>query len=492
MSTASDVANAPVRENKPSISPYWYRGIILLVCTGLAFYDTFAQIFADAEDGAASYSLTALLMSVVLIAGLDRRHIRALNIHDREVDIIIGIMALVLAVSVKIELLPRFVLWDVLLRLDRCALLIFLFGACGLFYGMRATLYFWPGWLLLFLYGAPVFLITSVIFGGGWTGPAMATVIGLAFAIAVAADRKPLPSLVVGMVTFGLGAAITYAVASIVGPDVTPPMQTTQLPGVVATLIVVANKLQKNPRQWFFRRREPAVRSVKWATALVLIASVVMALGNLARSPAETPILNDGPQEVSSAGVATPAGWTVTDTTTYTWAPRYFGPGSSLQREMMTADSDNPQWDSEGRERTVAVDTLRAAEHYQARTFGNETLYSTVNGRQSDPVIVDLGHDVQAEVYTILDESDFLTYTKLTFAWTREDDVVENISVIAVDDHRPEAHFPALAPSLGRLLTQIVTILFRGNAVTIDSNTTFKDLDLVTDVGRGIVNAEEW
>jgi hypothetical protein len=321
----------------------------------------------------------------------------------------------------------------------------------------------------------------------------MGTVIGLSLAVAVASDRRPAASMLVGAATFVGGLILVLAVVFAAGPNNLPPMQMTHLPGVIATLAVTVAGSRGNPRRWLMRRRAPAVNDIRRGAALVVIVSVGLALAPVVRAPLEPAPVSIGPQETSTSGVTPPAGWSVTDTTTYAWAPRYFGPDASLVRQKMTAHYANPDWDPQGRPRTVAVDTLRSADRYQARTFGNETLYSTVNGRRSEPLVVDLGHGVEATAYTILDETDFLTYTKLTFSWTREKGVVEKVSVIAVDDHRPEARFPELAPSISRLLTQVATILFRGNSVTVDTDTRFTDLDVVTEVARGIVDAEkEW
>lgn len=157
----------------------------------------------------------------------------------------------------------------------------------------------------------------------------------------------------------------------------------------------------------------------------------------------------------------------------------------------MTADHYNEAWDPDGLDRTVVVDTLQSAERFQQRAFGDETLYSTLRGRKSDTVQVDLGYGVDGRAYTVLDETDFLTYTKLVFEWQTTNNTVEKISVIAVDDHRAEAKFPELAPSVTRMFIQVATILFRGNDVTIDTNTQLKDLDLVSQVGRQIVAEQQ-
>jgi hypothetical protein len=102
---------------------------------------------------------------------------------------------------------------------------------------------------------------------------------------------------------------------------------------------------------------------------------------------------------------------------------------------------------------------------------------------------VGLGHGVTGRVYTVLDDEAYLTYTRLRVSWRDDGGRIHDISVIAVDDHRDSAVFPAVTGSLTGLAGRIVTVLLRGGAVTEDPEADYKDLDVVTAVATGIVDA---
>ncbi|MCS5478357.1 hypothetical protein NYP18_01675 [Corynebacterium sp. YIM 101645] len=477
----------PGTASAPGLATFLLRLVFSLSCVVVAFLDSFRAIVTDAAQGVGHYSLLVLFMAAVLLVGFDRRRARALDIHDREVDYIIGGMAVILAVTVKVQLLPRFAEWDALLRLDMFAILVFSFGVSSLMLGMRSTLHFGPGWILLFLYNAPVHLLVSVTSGGGWWGPTMANIIGMSLAVTVAAHRNIPRPVRAGLLTLAIAVILAVCVWYLADAS----RITKQIPGVVATATVALIVSGGKPQRWSIRRREPTVKNIRPAFAAVLAATVLMVLYPVHADSTTQTTVQRGPSTSFTLEDSTLPGWQVTKYTDYGWAGRFFGAESSLTRHKLTAESHNPEWDVDGLVRTVAVDTLRATEGYQARTFGDETLYSTLTGRRSEPVTVALGHGISGRAYTVLDESDFLTYTKLVFEWQPEGDIAEKITVIAVDDHRPEARFPQLAPSVTRMLAQVATILLRGNAVTVDNDTEYKDLDLVTQVGRDIVSAAE-
>lgn len=470
----------------PSLWIYIWRGVFALSCVFIGFFDTVRYMAHNFRIGAANYSFLVILMAIVLFVGLDRKRARALNIHDREVDYIIGGMAVIIAITVKGQLLPRFAEWEVLLRLDFLAALIFAFGVSGLIFGMRSTLHFGPGWILLFSYNSVVHLMLAVAFGGGFWGPAMANVIGLSLAVMVASNRDWVQSVYFGLMNFLIGCVFVFIIWLLADGS----KYFTLVPAIGATICVVFLSSRGQLSQWRIRRRLPTVGKVFPA-----IVAVVAATGVLVYLPTPTferlsETVQAGPSTLSRVGVSAPIGWEIQSAQEFSWAGRYFGPDSSLIRQTLKARHYNAAWDQDGLERTVVVDTLHATQHFQARAFGDEALYSTLSGRRSEILPVDLGYGITARAYTVLDELDFLTYTKLVFEWQREDDVVEKITVIAVDDHRPEANFPELAPSSTRMFIQIATILLRGNAVTVDSETEFKDLDLVQQVGRQIVMEE--
>lgn len=466
---------------------YLLRALILVACIVIGFFDTFQLLVYRLQIGAANYSVMAILMSIVLFVGLDHKRARALNIHDREVDYIIGGLAIIVAITIKGQLLPRFVEWESMLRLDFLAIIIFAFGLCGLLFGMRSTLNFGPGWVLLLGYNAPVYLMISVAVGGGYWGQAIASLIGTSLAVAVATNRDTIQSIYFGLLTTFFGVLFAFGLYIATGGS----KYMVHLPAFLALIVVVILGSQGRLQKWAMHRRLPTVKDIKPALVSIIAATAALAYFPVPGFADAIAPVQQGPDTISRQGVQTPAGWEITGAVEFEWASRYFGPDSSLMRQNLTAKEYNPEWDLDGRHRTVIVDTLRATEGYQSRTFGNETMYSTLSGRHSDYVDIDLGYGIWGQAYTVLDETDFLSYTKLVFEWERETGVTEKIVVIAVDDHRPEAVFPQLAPSATKMFIQALTILLRGSAVTAIKNPELKDLSLVSEVAREIVAVEE-
>lgn len=466
---------------------YLVRALILIVCVLVGFSDTFELMLYNLSIGAANYSVLTILMTLVLFVGLDQKRARALDIHDREVDYIVSGMAIIIAITIKVQLLPRFLEWDSLLRLDFLAILVFSFGLCGWLFGMRSTLNFGPGWLLLFGYNAPIYLMISVAFGGGFWGPVMANIIGVSLALMIASNRDTVQSIYFGLMTIAAGVVFGVLTWLLFGEF----KNAIHFPALFAVVFVVLVSSRGHVKRWVIRQRMPTVRKVFPAVIGAAVATAVLAYYPIPGLDKSTTPIQQGPKTISSPGVEAPADWEVTAGTQYEWASAYFGPDSSLVRQTLTAREYNPDWDPDGFKRTVVVDSLRATDANQARTFGDEAIYSTLTGRRSADRDIDLGYGIWGRAYTVLDEAAFLSYTKLVFEWQREDGISEKIVVIAVDDHRPEATFPELAPSATRMFVQALTILLRGNEVTIDTETKYKDLDLVSKVARDIVAEEE-
>lgn len=465
---------------------YLLRALVVIACIGIGFADTFRLLAYGLRVGAAGYSVLVLMMSFVLFVGLDRKRARALNIHDREVDYIIGGLAVLLAITIKAQLLPRFLEWESILRLDYLAMIVLAFGVCGLIFGMRSTLNYGPGWILLFCYNAPVFLMVSVAFGNGYWGTTTAEIIGMSLAVMVASNRDVVQSIYFGLLNFGFG--LIFAAAMYFATNGSRYL--VHIPIILALITVVLLSTRGDLRQWMIHRREPTVKNTKPALGIIVVVTLVLAYFPVPGFQYVMEFPQAGPQTASAPGMQVSRDWEVVGATEYPWASRFFGPNSTLLRQRVVAREYNPEWDLDGRNRTVMVDSLRTKASYQARTFGNETLYSTLSGRRSDYQDVDLGYGITGQVYEVLDETDFLSYTKLVFEWRRGDGTTEKVTVIAVDDHRPEAKFPQLVPSIPRMFIQVLTVLFRGNAVTRVQNPELKDLGLVTEVAQGIVQAE--
>ncbi len=155
----------------------------------------------------------------------------------------------------------------------------------------------------------------------------------------------------------------------------------------------------------------------------------------------------------------------------------------------MVADTGNPKWDKFSRPRTVIVDSTNTLQPFSFGVYPSTLLYDTASSRLSDPHPVDLGHGMTGDMYSVIDDQLLVTWNLLVFHW-RNKGSAQRVLIGAVDNHEADAPFPepngALWPTLGTLFT----VLFRGNAVTTNREPEFKDAEMLTQFGRGLVTAQ--
>ncbi|CUU66297.1 hypothetical protein [Corynebacterium variabile] len=471
---------------------YLWRWLTLVLVCALGYWSSLERSLTDGAAGGLPYTVTAVAMGLVMFLGIEMQNRTVLPIHDREVDWIIGTIALVLAVSARAQLAPRLVEWFDLLRLDMLSLIIFAFGVSALVFGSRATLRFGSAWATLLLFNSPVFLIVSLLCGGGWTGTACAASVGLAVAAAAAGNRVRHRAAAAG-VTLVVGVMLTLLTGAVVGQDRLREALsgaagiTSVLPALAGVLTALAVDAAVRHTLPTIRHRDPSVRHTRAALVPLTAAVAVLLLVPLPERPT-TSATADAPG-TQPTGTPAPAGWSVTGSERFAWTADYFGAGADFRRQVLRADAVVDDWDTDNRHRTVVVDTLTSDGPVNASRFGDEGFYSSVNGRRSPKLDVGLGHGVTGRVYTVLDDEAYLTYTRLRVSWRDDGGRIHDISVIAVDDHRDSAVFPAVTGSLTGLAGRIVTVLLRGGAVTEDPDADYKDLDVVTAVATGIVDA---
>ena len=474
--------------------PVFARFALITVCTVVAFWSSLTRTTIDhLPGGMYEYILTVPFVVAVVAIGITRRRGDELPIHDREVDVIVGGIALAMAVATMGLLVPRYRDTFYLLRTDLFAMLLFLFGACVLLFGLRPTGRYWPIWLLMFAV-SPLAYRSAVIFvGGTWLAAAIVSTILIAIAAGIAVAQTQTRAWIGFFGTLGLGFLLLGLQLSTGYPVLEGPLSTRLAPLTAGLTIVLASWaysiLHREPHSSFRpRRRSPVTRPWKAGVLTVAAAAVLFAIP----LPAELNIpIAEGPPPPSEPGLVVPDGWTQTDLEPVVWAGRFFGAGATIVRQTWTADEVNPEWDDKGRRRTVVVDSLLTHDPESLNVYPGETVYSTINGRRSPIISVDLGHSVRGLLYTVVDQDLFLTWTKLSFQWTRGDGTVQAVNLISVDNHEPDAQFPQFDPAALSLARQTMNVLFRGNAVEVDDEPDYKDSDMLTTLGRDVV-ATEW
>jgi hypothetical protein len=184
-----------------------------------------------------------------------------------------------------------------------------------------------------------------------------------------------------------------------------------------------------------------------------------------------------------------PAGWESTDLRDYSWVARLHGAGAHMIRQTIVADMGNPQWDKQSRPRTVIVDSLTTYRPFTLMVYPSKVLYNVRQSRLSTPHTVDLGYGVTAQMVSVVDDDLFVTWNMLQWTW-RNGEATQRVLVFAVDNHDANAPFPPPNGAMWPTLSTLVTVLFRGNSAVTDRDPMFKDADLLTSFGRGLVRAQ--
>lgn len=466
------------------------RWIGLLICTIVAYWPSWSRLLAETTRGTVmGYVFVLPFLAIIAAQGLARRRAGELPIHDRQTDNIVGGLGLLFALAIKALWMPRYADQYQLLHLDLLSCLIFVASGSVLLFGLRPVGRFWPVWLLLLALNPLVYRMAAIQMGGTRFdyGLVMVLLAGLAGAIAVA--RTSRRAMAGAAVTIALGAVILWCTlriapgAKMFWIQLVPTLTASALAGTAFYLLArrgVSKKVMDGPLQATKTKRPTD------SIAVILVATIVLFFVPL---PVDsTPDISPGPA-ITAAIPPIPAGWTLDSVQEFDWVASYFGSTASLIRQTVTATEPNPAWDADDRPRTLVVDTLDTASVASLGVYPESTMYKLTNTRTSPVVEVDLGHGVVAEMHTSVNEAILVTWTKLVFTWQRGD-VAERVTIIAVDNHQPDAVFPEPSPSMASNLGTLFAVFLRGNQIVQDADPDYKDRDLLTAFGTALVDTQ--
>ncbi|QIH98982.1 hypothetical protein BH92_03075 [Rhodococcoides fascians A21d2] len=469
-----------------------FRWSVLFVCVVVAFFSTWVRLAQEAADGAiTAYVFVLPLLAAVAAQGVARRRADELPIHDRQTDNIVGGLALLVSIAIKALWLPRYADQYELAHLDVLAALAFVFGGAILIFGLRPVGRFWSVWLLLLALSPLGYRLVAVALDGGRFAYALVMVLvaGVAGAIAVGRTRRR------GWLGFGCTVASGSVVAALMltlwpGIDIV----WLQLVPTVGAAVVMGLVFYGIARRGRFEARSPrsiGLPTAKWSPSskiVAIAAAVVLALIPLPSRPDMASVA--GPPGAASVPLVPPAGFSEIDVQEFDWVRAFFGTRSTLTRQTMRADEGNSAWDLRARPRTVVVDVLSTTNRASLAVYPESTLYRLSNTRTSHPLTIDLGRGVTGSLYTAVSDALLLTWTKLVFHWERGD-VIQRVTIISVDNHDEDAVFPQPMPSMASNLGTAVGTFLRGNAISIDDDPEYKDRDLLTTFGTGLVR-QQW
>lgn len=483
----------------------WYYGLhptyrlavrwgFIFAATAVAFHDSFGSLaYVTRNGGIGGYVWTVFGAAVMVAISVARRPRNELPIHDRQTDVIVGTMGLVLAFLIQAVLLPRYETYFYLLRLDLLAMWLFVLSASIVLFGLRPVTRFAWVWVLLFMVFPLPYYLAVVFFGGSKFAAGAATLVisGVATGIALgpSVPRGAVASLASWIVGFAVLAVMTLFFPA------APLLAYQQIPVYIAILTVyLVMELRASrglPKRLLQRKIEPLAAQQVWAgVPLVTAVAVALSLVHGAHDADDTAIRHEAPGELRlGQSLIAPPGWSSVGQTDYPWVHRFHGAGAVLVRQRMTALTGDARFDKFARPRTLMVDNIVSTRPLSFNVYPVRVLYELTGARLSPLRPVDLGYGVQGQVVSVIDDELLVTWNALRFVWG-DTKIAQRVMIFAVDNHEPDAPFPAPTGNLVGTLRTMFTLLLRGNAVLDQRAPEFKDLQLLVEFGRALVAAQ--
>lgn len=496
-STAAPAAGASLLARYYNVHPGYrllLRWVLIAALTAFAFRASFESLVTTTrEGGIGGYVWTVPVAAALVAVGVTRRNRTELPIHDRQTDVIVGMMGLGLAFMIQAVLLDRYALYFHLLRLDLLAAWLFVLCCCIVLFGLRPVLRFVWVWALFALgFSLPYYLIVVLLGGGKFAAGAATLVIaavGTGTAVGRTFRRGVMGSLAAWVVGFAVLIGIDFRDWDL------PLIVYQQVPAVTAICVVGITMYllarRGAPKRWLDRKVEPLAAKQIWsAVPLVVVAALALSACALPTQVSTAPISRPSPAELSAGRpLVSPPGWTTIKREAYPDVRRLYGDDAVLVRQYMRADFGNPRWDKLGKPRTVVVDSLVSRRPFTFGVYPGRVVYGLTAARLSDRRPVEIGMGVNAQILSVVDDGLLVTWNSLQFAWG-DRHLAQRVTVFAVDNHEPDAPFPRPSESIASTFRTLITLLFRGNAVLDERLPTFKDEDLLTVFGHALVAAQ--
>ncbi len=486
----------PKHARRGPAGPVLRKAALLFAAVAAAYWYTWAELAQDIEQGSyLGYLYLLPVLAGFAAAGIALRRGAELPIHDRQTDIIVGLIGLGLAAAVLGLLTPRYRYQYELLHLDVLSAWLFLVSGCVLLFGLRPTFRFWPAWLLLFVAVPAPYRLLMVVLGGGKTAAGAVLLILAVLAAAIGSGRTRLRGVAAAGIALVAGAdalivlRLWFPSASMLAYEAIPALAAV----VVGCGVMYVTQRRVRTLRPFDRPLSPLTAAQSWsAAAMVVVAGVLLAVIPL---PAEYNRAFPVVAGLVTGADAPPPGWELLSVRQYPWAARYLGPDATLTRRVLRAQRGNAEWDKDSRRRRIVVDTVRADSGNTIDNLPEFVLYRLIQPRISPPTTIDLGHGITARLNTVLDDRRLLSWTWLSWNWSGQGRA-ERISLISADNHLPDAEFPQPQRSVLANFDNLMNQFLRGNAVVldteshaVDSDFEVKDREMLTTVALAIVRA---
>ncbi|WAL49345.1 archaeosortase/exosortase family protein [Rhodococcus pyridinivorans] len=466
------------------------RWIIIVAATLIGYWSTWQQLASEIARGTGGgYVLLVPPFAVLAAEGVTRRRGGELPIHDRQTDCIVGGIVVAMALGMKALLVPRYGTSYQLMHLDVLSAWVFVLGGCVLLFGLRTASRYWPVWAMLLLTSPLVYRAVLVQIGGTKFAAGILTLLLAAGAITVAVGRTRRRAVLGFGATVALGfVPLGYLTATY--PDAR--IGVFQLvPAGAAALVVGAGFYLQRHRGVAPRTVPPnPVRAGEVARTAPVLGVVAAVLAAVPLPDQKLTPVSPGPPPAAVARQVTPPGWYQLEGLDYSWPRRYFGSTAVLHRQMLRALEPRSEWDRLERPRTVAVQTLQVRRASVFELYPVETNYHLGGARVSPKIRVQLGHGVEADFFTVVDDELLLTWSLMSFVWERGPVQAQRVSLLTVDNHELDAPFPQPSPNMASNARSLLSVFLRGNTSVEDSASEYKDLEMLIDVGRELVEAQ--
>ena len=500
MTAAAPASPPAVVEREPwlhALQPIYrlvFRWLFVVGTTVLAFHTSLRSVLeVTRAGGLGGYVWVVPIAAALAAVGVARRHRTELPIHDRQTDVIVGTMGLVLAMLLHAVLLQRYALHFHLLRLDLVAMWTFAVSAGIAVFGLRPMIRFgWVWALLAAVFALPYYLLV-IILGGSKVAAGIGTLCIAGVAVGIAVGRHARRGLLGSALGWAVGI-LAIAVMTVFFPAA--PLLAYQLVPSISAICIAGTALFLYARRgtrvrWLDRRIEPLAANQVWAAIPVVF---VVAIGlSFVRLPAvgfaPTEYVPAMRLQVPAAPLQPAAGWQIHDTRVYPWVSTMFGRDATLVRQKVVADVGDGRYDKFARPRTLMVDTLTTHRPFSLNVFPARVIYHVENIRLSAIRPVDLGYGVGADIFSAVDDKLLVTWDAIQWTWTNGP-VAQRILVVAVDNHEDDAPFPAPTGAVGPTLNSMFTVLFRGNSSSYDASPNHKDDALLTQFAHDLVRAQ--
>ena len=475
-------------ENMHPVTRMVLRWGYIALLTALAFHRTLASAWGTMlAGGFGAYVWFVPIAALLAAIGIARRSRVELPIHDRQTDIIVATLGLVMALLLHAVLLPRYSLYFYLLRLDLVAMWLFIVSAGVALFGLRPITRFGWAWIVLFMMFPLPYYLLVILLGGNRISAGVGTMVIAATATSVAVGRNTTRAVVGSTLAWLTGLAMLGGMAVFL-PNASP--QVYQYVPAFSSICLVGSLMflaarRGAPKHVLGRKLEPlAARQIWSAVPLLLVVAVLLSLVRLP-SVGIAPVVRVNSMDFTEP-LRAPPGWRILETEHYDWVTRFYGRGAVLTRQKMVSEAGNARYDKYSRPRTVMVDSITTLRPASLKVYPSRMLYRVSGIRVSASRPVDLGYGVPADLFSVVDDQILVSWDGLQWTWTNGT-VGRRVVVIAIDNHEDWAPFPQPTGGVAATLNSMFTVLFRGNSAVDDEHPNIKDDDLLTEFGHAVV-----